>query len=111
MNKFNGKRLKELRNKKGLTAHDLAKSLGVALNTIFQYENGTTTPKKYNVQMLSKILNVKEEYFFENKNVDEYLVAEEFVFPERLKNKISALSLEKQSTLFKMVDELVNIIS
>ena len=109
MNKrFDGKRLKELRKNKNITAQGLANSLGVALGTIFQYENGSTLPKKDNVERLSKMFGVNEGYFYGEDLISCEIRNE--IIPEGLRNKISILSPEKQSSLFKMVDELIEII-
>lgn len=109
-NNFNGLRLKELRKFRGLTASDLAKSLGVALGTVFQYENGSTLPRKDNVERMASILGVNQNYFYEDKKIDQYIISREFSLPKGLLNKIGGLPSEKQASLIKMIDELVNVV-
>ena len=58
-----GERIKELRKEKGITAEDLAKSLGVSPATIYRYERGDI--EKVPVDILKGIavaLNTTPEY-------------------------------------------------
>lgn len=57
-------KLKGLRNEKGLSQEDVAKSLGLSRETIRKYENNS---EKMSVDILLKMLNiyqVKSDYFF-----------------------------------------------
>ena len=57
-------KLKGLRNEKGLSQEEVAKSLGLSRETIRKYENNS---EKMSVDILLKLLNiyqVKSDYFF-----------------------------------------------
>ncbi len=57
-------KLKGLRNEKGLSQEEVAKSLGLSRETIRKYENNS---EKMSVDILLKMLNiyqVKSDYFF-----------------------------------------------
>ena len=57
-------KLKGLRNEKGLSQEEVAKSLGLSRETIRRYENNS---EKMSVDILLKMLNiyqVKSDYFF-----------------------------------------------
>jgi DNA-binding XRE family transcriptional regulator len=53
-------KLKENRLKLKLTQTDMAKAVGVSLNTYQLWEKGVSTPKPENEQKLKEVLGVKE---------------------------------------------------
>lgn len=55
-------RIKELREEKGYTLDDVAKAIGLANNTISQYENGKREPKLETWQKLSIFFGVSVPY-------------------------------------------------
>jgi len=53
--------IKKCRKKIKLTQVDLAKAVGVSLNSIQNWEKGVTTPKSKNLKKLHKVLKIKED--------------------------------------------------
>lgn len=54
-------KLKQLREVKGLTQTDLAKLVGVTMNSIARWEQGSNAPSEENLVKLKEVLNIKEE--------------------------------------------------
>lgn len=52
-------RLKELRNKKGITQDELARSIYVSRSLIARYENGSALPTKENIERIAVYFNVE----------------------------------------------------
>lgn len=61
MNLF-GKRLREVRNLRGLKQVELAKKLGVTRSVISRYELGINDPPSENISKLAEILGVSSDY-------------------------------------------------
>lgn len=64
--KFNGSRLREGRNYRGLTITDLANELGVSRQMISKYENNNSVPTFEAIIQISNLLKFPREYFYEN---------------------------------------------
>lgn len=69
-----GKRIRELRIKKGLTQQRLAEMLNTTKGTISNYETGYSTPDYETLQKLADIFNVTTDYLF--GRTDEIIVKE-----------------------------------
>ena len=92
-------RLRELRNKSGLTQNEIATKLNVSGQTILNWENGIYEPKINQLIQLADLFNVSVDYLIErknnNKSVDdickelEKITKEEFItfVRETLSNK------------------------
>ena len=63
-----GKRIKELRIKKGMTQEELAEKTEVSARTIQRIENGDVDPRAYTLQMIAKALDVDFSLFVENES-------------------------------------------
>lgn len=63
-------RLRELRNKSGLTQSELANKLGVTGQTILNWENGIYEPKINQLIELADLFGVTVDYLIERKNND-----------------------------------------
>ncbi len=67
-------RLRELRNKSGLTQNEIANKLGVSGQTILNWENGIYEPKINQLIQLADLFDVTVDYLIErqanNKSVD-----------------------------------------
>ena len=63
-------RLRELRNKSGLTQNEIANKLGVSGQTILNWENGIYEPKINQLIQLADLFNVTVDYLIERKNND-----------------------------------------
>lgn len=60
-------RLRELRNKSGLTQNEIATKLGVSGQTILNWENGIYEPKINQLIQLADLFNVSVDYLVERK--------------------------------------------
>lgn len=58
-------RLRELRNKSGLTQNEIANKLGVSGQTILNWENGIYEPKINQLIQLADLFNVSVDYLIE----------------------------------------------
>lgn len=61
-----GRRIKEARNALNMTQEELAKSLGVTVSTVANYENGTSHVKEPIMCKLFSTLNVDANYLFQD---------------------------------------------
>lgn len=69
--KIRGKtmRLKELRNKVGLTQKELANKMNVSGQTILNWESDIYEPNISQLKMLADIFNVSVDYLIEHDNI------------------------------------------
>ena len=63
-------RLRELRNKSGLTQNEIAAKLGVSGQTILNWENGIYEPKINQLIQLADLFDVSVDYLIERKTSD-----------------------------------------
>lgn len=61
-------KLRELRNKNGLTQNEIATKLSVSGQTILNWENGIYEPKIYQLIQLADLFNVSVDYLIERKS-------------------------------------------
>lgn len=61
-------RLRELRNKNGLTQNEIATKLSVSGQTILNWENGIYEPKICQLIQLADLFNVSVDYLIERKS-------------------------------------------
>lgn len=92
-----GKKIKELREKKGLTQSELAKILGTTLKTISNYETKNMRPRK--MDMYKKMA----EYF--NVNIN-YLLTEEDYFIIRARDSFGYKGAEDAAVLVESMTGL-----
>ena len=92
-----GERIRELRNKKGLTQPQLAKELNISLRTMKNYELGTSLPRTR--QIYQRIA----DYF--DVNVD-YLLAEDEMFVLEAGNKYGSRGRQQANALIAQVSGL-----
>jgi transcriptional regulator with XRE-family HTH domain len=64
-----GKKIKELRIKKGLTKEELAEMTELTARTIQRIEKGEVDPRSYTLQMIAKALEVDYNFFIENETI------------------------------------------
>jgi transcriptional regulator with XRE-family HTH domain len=62
-----GKRIRDLRIKKGMTQEELADKTEVSTRTIQRIENGEVDPRAYTLQMIAKALEVEFSLFMEDE--------------------------------------------
>lgn len=68
-------RLRELRNKSGLTQNEIANKLGVSGQTILNWENGIYEPKINQLIQLADLFDVTVDYLIERKTSDKSIDA------------------------------------
>jgi len=57
-----GKRLRELRKRRGLSAEQLGDKIGVARTTVFGYEQGQRIPDMITIKKIAELFNVTVDY-------------------------------------------------
>ncbi|MCH3963907.1 MAG: XRE family transcriptional regulator [Clostridium sp.] len=62
-----GEKVKELRNKKGLTLKDMSEKTGLSTGFLSQFERGITTIAVENLSNIADVLKVKINYFFDDE--------------------------------------------
>ncbi len=102
-----GKRIMELRKKKGLSQEELSEQIGVARQTISKWELGETSPDLKQAKELSKIFNVSLDELVNNdiKNI----LIEKTSNTEKLAGLI--LKLIKIMAVFIVVFPIIYIIA
>ncbi len=92
-----GKRLRELRKRKGINQEKLAELINVAPTTISNIENGKNYPSLVTLENLLDVLNSSfmEAFDFEHKNTNENLITQ---INKRLKD-----NPEKVEDFYKIV--------
>lgn len=60
-----GTKIKDLREKSGMTQTELANKLGVSKSVISAYEKGIRNPSYKILPLIAKTFNVSQVYFFE----------------------------------------------
>ncbi|WP_051205491.1 helix-turn-helix domain-containing protein [Salinimicrobium xinjiangense] len=60
--------LKKLRLDNGFSQEELSEKSGLGLRTIQRLENGESSPRDDTLRLLTKALNVPQDYFKKNKN-------------------------------------------
>ena len=74
-----GKKIKELRIKKGMTQEELAEMTELSARTIQRIENGEVDPRSYTLQMIAKALEVDYSLFVEVESIEDKEKKDRFV--------------------------------
>lgn len=82
------KRIKDLREKLGLSMEQLAERVAVSWQTVQQWENGKTAPKRARLEAVARALNTTPEFLAVGPLADPD--ADEFVPVRRLDVRVSA---------------------
>lgn len=69
-----GSKIKETRQKMGITQKELAHRLGTSPQNLAQYENGKRNPKLETIKKIATALNVPIKNFFIEFRDDEYII-------------------------------------
>jgi len=98
-----GKRLKEARERAGLTQEELGRKIGVTGSSITNYEKETSHPKEPIMYKLIDVLDIEPNFLFQDcvklDLSDEAEPASSFS-PERLKEAMGTMSCEKFAQTF-----------
>ncbi len=97
-----GRRIQEIRKKRGIKQEELAEKVGISTNFLSALERGV-----YNIK-LDLLVNILNELDCSADEVFCDVVKKSFgVKATRLSEKISHLSLEEQYRIYEVVDTLV----
>ena len=96
------KRLKELREQRGLSQAKLAEQVGTTQQTIYKYEHGTTEPEHKMLKRLSDFFNVTTDYLIEHDTNELKLDAQEQHYVDTLR----ALTPSDKDLIIKTADSL-----
>jgi len=94
--KLVGRKLRDLRNNKGLSLRALAELSGLNVNTLSLVENGKSSPSVGTLQQLAQALNVPLTYFFETEQEEKKVV-----FTQASKRPSSVLGSSQMQNLGK----------
>ena len=81
-----GARLKNLRQKKGITQNELGAILGVGKTTISQYESETRSPDTNMLQRIADFFDVTSDYLLGRTDTPNTVTLEGDQIPESLRN-------------------------
>ena len=96
------KRLKELREERGLSQAKLAEQLGTTQQTIHKYEHGTSEPEQKMLKRMSDFFNVTTDYLIEHDINELPLDARE----QHLIDTVRTLENSDMELIYKTVDSL-----
>lgn len=104
------KRLRELREQKGISQQNLADILNVSQQSIYKYENGLTEPSISILKDIAKYFDTSIDYIVErtdNPSID-HVQIEVYYSQNQIDHikKYSSLDIESQDLIDKLVDKL-----
>lgn len=108
---FKGENLTNLRIMHGLSRRELATSLSVSEQAVWQYENGYTTPKLQTINNFKMMFHVKSKYFYTddvltNKSLNENINIMNIAYRSKTMHTIAKTRAEAKHLEF--LDVLVN---
>lgn len=103
-NKKLGKRLRELRQERGLTIREVSARSGISVNAISMIENGRTSPSVHTLHEIAKIIKTPVAEFFNEKHL-----VKKIVYLQRSQHKNIDM---KKSSVARLTNGLVgNVLS
>ena len=81
-------RLKELREKAGLSQYELANKLFVSRSAVAKWENGSGIPSDINLEAICKYFNVDEEWLLDRKDLKNHILK-----LDNINTKINTISI------------------
>ena len=103
-NQFFSTRVKELREKSGLSMDQLAKKLGVTKSRVNMWENNGTVPRMNVLVELAKFFNVTTDYLLGNDDASNLSLNNARLSTlQRNLGKLSEADLEKAEGMLKVV--------
>ena len=104
------KRIKELREDKGLTIKALAEELGLNVATLSTYERGTREPSINTIVQLAKYFNVTSDYLLgvsDNKIQENAVIGKELGLSDMSIAKLTEINSEKEQNYIKALNMLI----
>lgn len=99
-----GKRLREIRQEKGLTIREVSARSGISVNALSMIENGKTSPSVHTLHGIAKVLETTVPAFFHEKQI-----TKKVVYTQSSKHKIINI---KKSSMVRLSNDLVgNVLS
>jgi transcriptional regulator with XRE-family HTH domain len=102
-----GLRIREARDKKGLSQHALALHLGITAGAVGQWELGYALPTMHHFDELPAILDVSREWLLTGKDASEAIKAQT-KSEETILRLSRSLSGDQQATLIAMLHGLAS---
>ena len=93
---MNGRKLKSLRENKGLLQKELGDKIGISASTIGMYEQNRRDPDYDTLKKIAQYFNVSIDYLLDN-NVNDKKVDEELIEQQALKNVLQKAGFMKKN--------------
>ena len=104
------KRIKELREDKGLTIKALAEELGLNVATLSTYERGTREPSINTIIQLAKYFDVTSDYLLgvsDNKTQENAVIGKELGLSDMSISKLTEINAKKEQYYIKALNMLI----
>lgn len=99
-----GKRLREIRQEKGLTIREVSARSGISVNALSMIENGKTSPSVHTLHGIAKVLETTVPAFFHERQI-----TKKVVYTQSSQHKIINI---KDSSMVRLSNDLVgNVLS
>lgn len=111
-NKFIGNKIFSLRLGKGISRHELSKSIGVTHQQLQKYEKGENRISAGRLILIAKALNVLPAYFYENIDVandQEPITQHQRMCLEVSRNFMKVTTPELQSVINQFVKTMAKV--
>ena len=102
-----GKRLKQIRKKRGMTQETLAELLCLSADSISNYENGRTTCMPEHVTKICQILNISADYLY--LGLEKELLQSSRETMERITNILQSCSDFDLDRVYGMIQILLQV--
>lgn len=98
-----GLRIKELRNKKGITQYQLAELVGIDPKHMSHIETGRSFPKTDLIEKFANALDIEYQEFFQT----EHLNSKDFII-KKITTIINNLSEKELQFIYKIIKACIN---
>lgn len=98
-----GQRIKELRNKKGITQYQLAEMVGIDPKHMSHIENGRSFPKADLIEKFTKALEIEYPELFNTQHLED----REIIF-KKLINYLGNASDSELQVIYKLISGYLN---
>jgi transcriptional regulator with XRE-family HTH domain len=110
IDRYIGRRMRDLRRMLGLSQQQLAELMGVTCQQVHKYEQGLNRLPAARLYVLAQALGVGPEYFFEGYGDEAAVVAgqQRHMHLDLVRNFLSISDLRQQERLCQLAQELAN---